>query len=49
MPNKNEQEMENRQNQYDKTTLSEIKSRQGLMEHHIKHANMKRQSKRNGK
>jgi hypothetical protein len=41
IPKKNERETKSRQKQYDRTTLSEIKARQGLMEHHIKHANWK--------
>jgi hypothetical protein len=49
IPKKNKREMKSRQKQYDRTTLSEIKARQGLMEHHIKHANWKWKSKRNGK
>jgi hypothetical protein len=39
MPNKNEREMESWQKKDDMTTLSGIKAWQGLMEHHIKHAN----------
>jgi hypothetical protein len=49
MPKKNEREMKSRQKQDDRTTLSGIKARQGLMEHHIKHANWIWKSKRNGK
>jgi hypothetical protein len=39
MPKTNEWEIESQQKQDDRTTLSGIKARQGLMEHHIKHTN----------
>jgi hypothetical protein len=35
--------------QYVRTTLSRIKAWKGLMGHHIKHANGRRQRKHNGK
>jgi hypothetical protein len=38
-----------RKKQDDRTTLRGIKAQQGLMEHHIKHANSKQKIKRNGK
>jgi hypothetical protein len=49
MPKKNNREMKIQQTQVDRTTLSRIKAHKGLMEHHIKHANWKQQSKCNGK
>jgi hypothetical protein len=45
----NKWETEIQQKQYDRTALSGIKSRQGPMGHHIKHANGRRKIKRNGK
>jgi hypothetical protein len=49
MPKTKERETESRQKQDDRKALSRIKAWQGLMEHHIKHANWKQKDKRNGK
>jgi hypothetical protein len=49
MPKTNKRETKSQQKQDDRTTLSRIKARQGLMERHIKHTNWKGKEKRNGK
>jgi hypothetical protein len=49
MPKTNKRETKSWQKQDDRTTLSGINARQGLMERHIKHANWKWKEKRNGK
>jgi hypothetical protein len=45
----NKREKESRRKQADRTTQGRIKARQGSMGHHIKRANWRRQSRRNGK